>query len=121
MLEPHPPPSESSVIDAVVRIVDAGQRLVLARLDLLRLDVNDLANRSLRSAVLVAVGAFLLAAAWCALMGAAAAWLRGYLPLPLSLAVVAMVTAGVGMAAILVGVAPHRRDRTLPGEDGRQE
>ena len=109
------------MIDAVGRIVDAGQRLVLARLDLLRLDLNDLANRSLRSAVLVAVGAFLLAAAWCALMGAAAAWLRRYLPLPLSLAVVAMVTAGVGTAAILFGLASDRRGRTLPGEDGGHE
>ncbi len=120
MLEPHPLRPEPSVIDAVVRVVDAGQRLVLARLDLLRSDLGEFANRSLRSAMFVAVGAFLLAAAWCALMGAATAWLQRYLPLPASLVVVALLTAGMGMAAILVGVTSGQRGRGTPEQDHRQ-
>ena len=107
-------------MDAVVRVVDAGQRLVLARLDLVRADVNDLARRSARSGVLVAAGGFLLAAAWCALMAAAAAWLRAYLPLPVSLVVVAVVTAAIGVAAILVGVSSARPDRAPPPLDERR-
>lgn len=119
MLEPYPPRPEPSVIDAVVRVVDAGQRLVLARVDLLRADFNELASRSLRSAALVGLGAFMLAAAWCALMAAAAAWLRNYLPLPMSLLVVALATAAVGAAAILVGVLSGRGAGAASGDEGQ--
>ncbi len=57
MLDTHPSPSEPSLVDSVVRVLEAGQRLVLDRVDLLRFDLSQLASRALGGAVLIAVSA----------------------------------------------------------------
>ena len=65
-MEPQLQTHEPSFIDAVLRVIEASQRLVLDRVDLARLDVARLATYALRGAVLVAVGAVLIAGAWFA-------------------------------------------------------
>jgi len=104
MLETHPSPSEPSLVDSVVHVLETGQRVVIDRIDLLRFDLSQLASRTLGGAVLIAVGAFLLAGAWFALMGAVVVWLQQYLPLSASLAAVATATAGFGAGAIAIGI-----------------
>lgn len=104
MPDTHPPPSEPSLVDSVVRVVEAGQHLVLDRVDLLRFDLSELARRTLGGTALIGVGAFLLAGAWCTFMGAVVVWLQQYLPLSASLAAVAAATAGLGTGTIAIGI-----------------
>ena len=104
MLDTHPSPSEPSLVDSVVHVLEAGQRVVLDRVDLLRFDLSQLATRTLGGAVLIAVGAFLLTGAWFTLVGAVVVWLHQYLSLSASLAVVAATTAGFGAGAIAMGI-----------------
>ena len=108
MLDTQPPPSEPPLVDSVVRALEAGQRLVLDRVDLLRFDLRQLASRALSGALLVAVGAFLLAGAWVTWMGAVVVWLQQYLSLGASLAAVAAATAGFGAGAIAIGIRRGR-------------
>jgi len=104
MLDTHPSPTEPSLVDSVVQVLEAGQRVVLDRVDLLRFDLSQLAARTLGGAVLIGVGAFLLAGAWFISMGAVVVWLQQYLSLSASLAAVAAATAGVGAGAIRRGL-----------------
>jgi hypothetical protein len=104
MPDTHPPPSEPSLVDSLVRVVETGQRVVLDRVDLLRFDLSQLVSRTLGGAVLIAVGAFLLAGAWFTFMGAMVVWLQQYLSLFASLAAVATATACFGAGAIAIGM-----------------
>jgi len=109
MYDAQTTPPERSLLDTVIRVFEAGQRVVLDRLDLAYFDLTQLANRTLRGAVLVLVGALLLAGAWFALLGAAAVWLQQYMSLVASLLVVCGMNVVLGGAAIVVGV---RRTQT---------
>jgi hypothetical protein len=111
MLDTHPSPSEPSLVDSVVHVLEAGQRVVLDRVDLLRFDLSQLATRTLGGAVLIAVGAFLLAGAWFILMGAVVVSLQQYLSLSASLAAVAATTAGFGAGAIAIGIRRGQIDK----------
>jgi Putative Actinobacterial Holin-X, holin superfamily III len=104
MPDTPPPLSEPSLVDSVIRVLEAGQRLVLDRVDLLRFDLSEFASRTLGGALLIGVGAFLLAGAWFTLMGAVVVWLHEYLSLFASLAAVAAATAGFGAGAIAIGM-----------------
>ena len=115
MLDTHPPLSEPSLVDSVIRVLEAGQRLVLDRVDLVRFDLSQLAARTLGGAVLIGIGAFLLAGAWFISMGAVVVWLQQYLSLSASLAAVAAATAGVGAGAIANGI---RRGQIDTAGDG---
>ena len=95
---------EPSLIDAVLRVIDASQRLVLDRVDLARLDVARLATYALRGAVLVAVGAVLIAGAWFATLGFVVLLLEPYLSPVASLALIAVTTFAAGAASIASGV-----------------
>ena len=104
MYDTTPPPPEPSLVDSVIRIFEAGQRVVLDRVDLARFDLSQFATRALRGAALVAVGAVLLCGAWFTLMGGAVVWLQTYVTLTTSLVVVAVVSALLGVVAIQAGV-----------------
>jgi hypothetical protein len=95
---------EPSIIDAVLRVIEASQRLVLDRVDLARLDVARLASHAMRGAVLVAVGAVLIAGAWFAALGVIVLWLRPYLSPTGSLAIIAVATLIAGAASVSSGV-----------------
>jgi hypothetical protein len=104
MLDTPPSPSEPSLVESVIHVLEAGQRVVVDRVDLLRADLSQAASRALSSATLIAVGAFLLAGAWFTLMGAAVVGLQQYLSLFASLTAVAAVTGGLGAGAIVIGI-----------------
>jgi hypothetical protein len=95
---------EPSLIDAVLRVIEASQRLVLDRVDLARLDIARLASHALRGAVLVAVGAVLIAGAWFATIGFLVVWLQPYLSPAASLAIIAAATFVAGLASVATGV-----------------
>jgi hypothetical protein len=104
MLESHPTRSEPSLVDSLIRAFEAGQRVVLDRLDLAYFDLAQIATRTLRGAVLITIGSLLLVGAWFALMGGLVLWLQQYLTLPASIGLVAGGSGLLGAAAIAVGV-----------------
>ena len=117
MAETQPAQPEPSVVDAMVRVVESAQRLLADRVDLVRFELRQFAQRAARGAMLMTIGAFLMGGAWLALMGGAVAWLQQFFSLPMSLVTVATATAGLGGAAMAVGArfahgnaAPQRAD-----------
>jgi len=106
---------ERSLIESVIAVVDSGQRLLVDRLELMRWELHDSANRTARGVLLMAVGAALLGLAYVTLLIGAVFWLRQYLPLPASLALAAALTATLGGVAIGLGLRPRRSgDRAAP-------
>jgi hypothetical protein len=99
---PEPP----GLADTAFRVVEAGQRVLLDRLDLARLDLLRLLSLGARTAVAMAAGTVLLAGAWCAIVIALALQLQAALawPLPLSLTVVAVASAAAGIGVIALGL-----------------
>jgi hypothetical protein len=110
------PSAEPSLVDSLVRVVEAGQRIVLDRIDLARFDVSHAATRLLSAAALLGVGTMLMTGAWFLLMGGAVAWLQPQLSLPLSFVVAAVLTVAVGGAALAVGASRMREEATGAGE-----
>jgi len=104
MLDSHPTRSEPSLVDSLVRAFEAGQRVVLDRLDLAYFDLAQIATRTLRGAVLITIGSLLVVGAWFAVMGGLVLWLHQYLTLPASIGLVAGGSAALGALAIAIGV-----------------
>jgi hypothetical protein len=119
MLDARQSAPEPSLVESVLRVVEAGHRLVLDRIDLARFDLGQLAARTLRGTVLIAAGAFLLSGAWFALMAGAIVWLHQFLSLAVSLVIVAVITAALGAGAIATGL--QRGLRPTPDSDGPAE
>jgi len=111
------PSSEPSLGDSLVRVVEAGQRVVLDRIDLARLDVSQAARRLLSVAGLLGIGVMLITGAWFLLMTGAVCWLQPQLSLPLSFVVAAAITVVVGGATLAIGAARMREE--APGFGAR--
>jgi Putative Actinobacterial Holin-X, holin superfamily III len=101
--------SEPSLLDSIVRTFEAGQRVVLDRIELAYFDLKQLATKTLHGAVLIAIGAVLLCGAWFALVVGAVAWLQQYLTLPASVLIVAGLTAVAGGASLALGIRRAQR------------
>src|SRR3954453_9524623 len=69
---------QPSVVGSVERMIDAGQRLVIERIDLMRLEVQDAVGRAMGAALLRRVGATLAFTGWLALMAVMVLALRDY-------------------------------------------
>lgn len=109
--------AEPGISDALIRLFEAGQRVVLDRVDLARFDLAQLAATSLRAAALVAVGAVVLSSAWFALLAAAVIWAAPYITLPGALAGAALISLVGGGLLIAAGVKRARDldDLAMPG------
>jgi hypothetical protein len=108
--ESHGEASEPSLVDAVIHVFEAGQRVVLDRLDLARFDVDRFAAQVLRGAALIAVGSVLLSGAWFALMAGVVVWLQPSLSLAASLTATAAITTIAGSITIALGIQRARGD-----------
>jgi hypothetical protein len=99
---PEPP----GLADTAFRVVEAGQRVLLDRIDLARLDLTRLLTLGVRTAVAVAAGTVLLSGAWCGIMAAMALRLQTGLglSLPASLLIVALLSALAGAATVGAGL-----------------
>ena len=100
----HPEPP--GLADTAFRVVEAGQRVLLDRIDLARLDLARLLTLGVRTAVAVAAGTVLLSGAWCGIMAAMALLLQTGLglSLPASLLIVALLSAFAGAATVGAGL-----------------
>ena len=103
------PREEPSPGGAVERAVDAAQRIVVERVELLRLEAQQALIRLLQDAGLLALGGLLAFISWCALMGWVVVLLRDRVSLPAGLASMGLLNAA--LATILVGVAVRRMQR----------
>ncbi len=103
------PREETSPAGAVERAVDAAQRLVVERMELLRLEAQQALTRLLQDAGLLALGGLLAFIGWCALMGWVVVLLRERGSLPAGLASMGLLNAA--LATILVAVAVRRMQR----------
>jgi len=110
MYDAHTTPPEPSLLDSVIRIFEAGQRVILDRFDLAYFDLTQLGTRTLRGAALIAIGAVMLTGAWFTLMGGVVVWLQQHFSLTTSLGIVAVVSAAVGVLALGIGL---RRAQTV--------
>jgi hypothetical protein len=99
---------EPRLADTAVRVVEAGQRVLLARLDLARLDALRLLSLGVHTAVAMAAATILLSGAWCAVVIAVALQLQSGVAwsLPASLTLVALVSAAAGV--VLLALALRR-------------
>jgi hypothetical protein len=109
-----PPEREPSLVESVVRVIEAGQRLLLDRLDLARFDLGHLISRTMRGVVFIAAGAVLLTGACFALMGGSVMWLHQGLAFSLaaSCLIVAAVAGAVGAGVVGLGIR-----RTQPADE----
>jgi hypothetical protein len=101
-------PPEPSISDALARLIEAGQRVVSDRLDLIRLDLAHAALIGLRGVALIAAGAVLLGGAWIALLNGVALWLGNYTSLPIAFLSVTAVSAVSGTLAVAMGMRKVR-------------
>jgi uncharacterized membrane protein YqjE len=103
------PRDEASPSGAVERAVDATQRIVVDRMELLRLEAQQALTRLLQDTGLLALGGVLALVGWCALMGWGVVLLRERVSLPAGLASIAVLNAV--LATVLVGFAVRRMQR----------
>jgi hypothetical protein len=90
-------PTEPGAIAAAERAVEAAQRIVVERLELLRLETQDaLASAMTRAGLLLAAG-FIAILGWCGLAAALVFVMAEHIPLAPSLAI-------VGGAHVLMGI-----------------
>jgi hypothetical protein len=107
--------SEPSVVTALGRAIDAGQRIVVNRIDLARLDMLDVVSRVTRGGMLVVFGGVLLGVGWLAFTSAAILYGQNYLTLPGSAALVGAINAALGGIILAVGI---QRVRPAPNTNG---
>jgi hypothetical protein len=104
-LESLAAPVEPSAVNAAERAVEAAQRIVVDRIELIRLEAQEaLTSLVVRTGLMIAAGVVILLG-WSALAVAAALWLSTWMLLPASLALVGAVhvLAGAGFAAYAAG------------------
>ncbi len=100
---------EASPTGAVERAVEAAQRLVVERMELLRLEAQQALIRLLQDAGLLALGGVLAFIGWCALMGWVVVLLRERGSLSDGLASMAFLNAA--LATVIVTVTVRRMQR----------
>lgn len=111
--------SEPSVVSALGRAIDAGQRIVVDRIDLARLDILDVVGRTVRGGTMIALGAVLLAVGWLAFSGAAILYGQTYVSLPASAAIVGAINAGLGTLILAIGIQRARPAQGTPNHEKR--
>ncbi len=104
---------ERSVVDTLHRVFEAGQHLMLDRLELMRLDLTQSANRTVRGVLLMGAGGLLLAGAFAMLLAMIVTLLDRVMPLPAAIMVVSGIVAALGSAAVLIGMQRTRLDADL--------
>lgn len=92
--------SGPSIGEAAVRVQESGERLLVKRLDLLRLEAATLA----RAGGLGIAGCFLAAVGVLLLSAAAVVWLDGFWPLELAMLAVAGSEILIGLIVLTVAV-----------------
>lgn len=103
-------PSEPSLVTSLGRIVEAGQRIVVNRIDLARFDILDVVSRTLRGGAMVMIGSVVLLVGWLELSLAAILLGADYMSLPASAAAVGLLNAAAGAVLVTLGTGTASPD-----------
>jgi hypothetical protein len=95
------PPSVSS---AVERVLNASQRLITDRFDLVRLESAEALSRALCGGALLSVGGILICGGWFVAMAIIVVLLDQYAPRAVGLAVVAVLSGAAGGSIVALGL-----------------
>lgn len=109
---------ETSLSDAVERVVESSQRALMARLELLRIEAEEDLGRTLRSAAVAFLGVLVLAVAWVGFTALAIHWLEQRISLGGSLAVMTLLNAAAGAALVVAGARTMGRLRLMRPDRG---
>jgi hypothetical protein len=112
----HDHAEQPSATDAVERVLEAGQRLIIERIELAKLDVQEAVTEKVSQTVLVVVPGLFAFGGWWILMAGIVAFLNTFLVLPASLAIV-----GGAHVAIGGGVALSALKRGQGGRSGTHD
>ena len=107
---------ETPLGQALEHVVEASQRVIVDRIELLRLETYATSVRVVRGAMLAGVGVFAVCLAWTALMGIIIAALG--VVLPVGLAVVVVLNAAVGV--LIIGREVRQVERSVPPPEERR-
>ena len=107
-----PTAPEPNAVTAAERAVDAAQRIVVERLELLRLELVDAAARLVERMGLMLLAGFVVALGWCGLVVALVMVLADRMPWPASVAAVAGVHVLAGVVFYAVATTMGRRKTT---------
>ncbi len=94
---------EASVATALTHVIEAGQQVILDRIELVRLDAREMLERALRASVFFAAGTLFVIGGWAAIMAMAVILLDRALPLSASLALVGVVNGAIGAVLFVRG------------------
>ncbi len=102
-----PDVSRATPTEALVDVVQSAQRLVISRIDLLRLEAKDAAAKAAKQGVLFGAAAFLGMLGWIGLAAAVVVLLAGPLPTSLALGIVGGVHVALAVGLALMGKKQH--------------
>jgi len=107
---------ETPLGQALEHVVEASQRVVVDRIELLRLETYATVVRVVRGAMLAGIGIFAVCIAWTALMGIIIAVPETVLPV--RLAVVVLLNAVVGVVIVIREM--HQVEQSVPPAEERR-
>jgi hypothetical protein len=107
--------NDPSFSEALQRVVDSSQNVMLAHISSLRLEVKEDLGRALSSLLLIGGGVILINGAWLSLMAFMLHGLNEHLSLLASLAIVGSFTGLIGAGLALAGVQQLRQLKVEPG------
>ncbi len=106
LLQPREKGDEPSVSSALERVLDASERVIVDRIELMRLDTHETVSRALSAAIMLALGAALLFSGWFAAMAIVVLVLDAYGAPAAGCAIVAGLSLVVGGSLIARGTRP---------------
>jgi len=106
--------NDLTLSEALQRVIDSSQHVMLAHVASLRLEVKEDIGRALSSLFLIGAGVILLNGAWFALMAFTLHGLSDHLSLRASLAIVGSFTGLIGAGLALAGVQGLRELKVEP-------
>jgi putative superfamily III holin-X len=106
--------NDPSFSEALQRVVDSSQNVMLAHISSLRLEVKEDLGRALSSLLLIGGGVILINGAWLSLMAFTLHGLNEHLSLLASLAIVGSFTGLIGAGLALAGVQQLRQLKVEP-------
>ena len=106
--------NDLSLSEALQRVVDSSQQLMLAHISSLRLEVKEDLGRALSSFFFIGAGVILINGAWLLLMAFTLHGLNDQLSVLASLAIVGSFTGLIGVGLTLAGVQRLRQLKVEP-------
>ena len=95
---------EPSVSSAIEHVIDASERIIVDRIELMRLDTHETVSRTLRGASLLALGGVLLCGGWFAAMAIVVVALEEYGAPTAGYAIVFCLSLAAGASLVAFGM-----------------